>query len=319
MGRHCLPIILPLLLLQLGVFLLPARAAEHFRVASYNLENYLLEPVGTRPAKTSEARAAIRATVRELHADILAVQEIGSAAALEELRGALRQEVIDYRYHELAWGHDTNIAVAILSRHPITARRSLTNASFLLLGRRHFLNRAFVEVDVRVRPDYSVTVIAAHLKSRRTAVEADESELREQEAILLRERVEGRLAANPKLNLVVLGDLNDTRDTRPIRTLLGRAGPLSLIDTRPSECATGGGAPSGEGRPIAWTHYYAKEDTYSRIDYLLISRGLYHEWVREGSCIPRLPGWGIASDHRPVVAEFSADDSGPGPAAPERR
>jgi endonuclease/exonuclease/phosphatase family metal-dependent hydrolase len=32
------------------------------------------------------------------------------------------------------------------------------------------------------------------------------------------------------------------------------------------------------------------------------------EWHREGSYVPNIPNWGVASDHRPVVAAFYAED-----------
>lgn len=53
-------------------------------------------------------------------------------------------------------------------------------------------------------------------------------------------------------------------------------------------------------------HFYGKEDTFSRIDYILLSSGMAREWRREGSYLPTLPDWGVASDHRPVVCEFEA-------------
>jgi endonuclease/exonuclease/phosphatase family metal-dependent hydrolase len=51
-----------------------------------------------------------------------------------------------------------------------------------------------------------------------------------------------------------------------------------------------------------------KEDTYSRLDYILISKGMAKEWVKEESYVLAIPNWGVASDHRPIVAGFVAND-----------
>src|ERR1043166_5823318 len=241
-------------------------AAETFRVATYNLENYLDQHLGTRPLKTPEAKARIRESLRAIDADVVALQEMGSTNALAELRTALKGEGLDYPFWEHVRGWDTNIHVAVLSKFPIIARRPHTNDSFLLFGRRFHVSRGFAEVDIQVNPHYSFTLITAHLKSRRPVPEADETELREQEAVLLREHIEARLADPPNANLIVLGDFNDTKDTQSTRTILGR-GRHGLIDTRPAE-RNGDNQPSpnsrSEPRNITWTHYYAKEDTYRR-------------------------------------------------------
>jgi endonuclease/exonuclease/phosphatase family metal-dependent hydrolase len=255
-----------------------------------------------------------------LDADLLALQEIGGPAAFEELRTALLAEGMHYDHWEIVAGHDPHISVALLSRFPITARRPRSRESFLLLGRRFFVSRGFLEVDLQVAPDYQLTLFSAHLKSRRPVPEADEAELREQEARLLRERINIRLSAAPQANVVVLGDFNDTRDSKSLRTLIGK-GKDGLIDTRPSERSAPDqpdGAEIEESRVVTWTHYYGKEDTYSRIDYLLISRGLYHEWDREGTQILVMPDWGLASDHRPLVATFRMNDRGMIPASRKR-
>lgn len=285
-------------------------AAEVFRVATYNLENYLPQDIGTRRIKSSEAKAKIREAIRALNADVLALQEMGDTNALLELRASLKAEGREYPYWEQVAGYDTNIHVAVLSRFPITGRRPHTNDSFLLSGRRYRVKRGFAEVDIKVNDRYSFTLLTCHLKSRLASAAADEAELREQEALILRGKIEARLAASPNVNLIVLGDFNDTKDSKPVKAVIGR-GAQALVDTRPAER-------NGDNQPhpvphfappnITWTYYYGKEDTYSRVDYILISRGLAREWSKEETYVLTMPNWGIASDHRPIVAGFVAED-----------
>ena len=295
-----------------GVFLIwlsPALLwAESFRVATYNLENYLDEPTQTRSAKSAEAKAKIRESILALKPDVLALQEIGSIRALEELRASLNEAGLDLSYWEHVAGADTNVHVAILSRFPFTARRPRTNDNFLLGGRRFRVSRGFGEVDIRVNTNYSFTLITAHLKSKRPIPQADEADLRLEEAKLLREEIDARFAASAKVNLIVLGDFNDTKDSASTKAVIGR-GRHKLVDTRPAEQNGDDAAGSTlEPRKITWTHYYGKEDTYSRIDYVLLSPGMAREWVTNQSCVLRMPNWGLASDHRPLVVTFEAED-----------
>lgn len=300
--------------LLLGVLVAASRqstgAAELIRVATYNLENYIDAPSGTRPVKTPESRTKIRESIRAIKPDVLAVQELGSLRVMHELRASLKADGLDFTHWEFVSGWDTNIHVAVLSRFPITARRSHTNESFLLFGRRFHVNRGFAEVDIRVSDSYSFTLFTAHLKSRRPVAEADEAELREQEGIRLREKIDARLEKNPNANVIVLGDLNDTKDSRSTRAVIGR-GKHALVDTRPAE-RNGDNQPNTnpryDPRNVAWTHYYGKEDTYGRIDYILVSRSMARELKREETYVLALPNWGVGSDHRPIVAAFIAQD-----------
>jgi endonuclease/exonuclease/phosphatase family metal-dependent hydrolase len=300
---------------QLGALLLlvcagPVTAANIFRVASFNVENYLDAPAGTRPVKSNEAKAKVRESILVLRPDVLALQEMGSTNALLELRDSLQREGLDLPHWEHVGGFDTNIFVAVLSRFPIVARRSHTNEAFLLGGRRFQINRGFVEVDIQVNAHYTFTLFNAHLKSRRPVAYADEAELREQEALLLREKINARLKRNPNANIIVAGDFNDVKDSVSTKILLGR-GATALLDTRPAE-RNGDDRPHPnpryEPRRVTWTYHYGKEDTYSRIDYILVSRGMSREWLADETYVLALPNWGVASDHRPVVAGFVAKD-----------
>jgi endonuclease/exonuclease/phosphatase family metal-dependent hydrolase len=278
-------------------------SAETFRVATYNVENYLDQPTQTRHAKPAEAKAKIRESILALKPE-----EMGSVSALQELRASLKAGGLDFAHWEHVTGFDTNIHVAVLSRFPFTARRPHTNDAFLLSGRRFRVSRGFAEVDIQVSPNYAFTLITAHLKSRRPVPEADEAEMRLEEAKLLREKIDARFAANPNVNLIVLGDFNDTKDTPSTKAVNGR-GKTKLVDTRPGE-RNGDNAPPEnpryDPRNITWTHYYGVEDSYSRIDYIMLSPGMAREWVTNETYILTVPNWGVGSDHRPLVATFES-------------
>jgi endonuclease/exonuclease/phosphatase family metal-dependent hydrolase len=285
--------------------------AETFRVATYNVENYLVQPTESRPRlKSAEAKAKVRESIRALKPDVLALQEIGSVNALQELRDSLKAEGLELPFWELVTGYDTNIHVAVLSKFPIAARRPHTNETFLLGGRRFHVSRGIAEVDIQVNANYSFTLLTAHLKSKRTVPEADEAEQRLEEAKILRGIIDARLSADPRANLVVLGDFNDTKDSASTKMILGR-GRRALLDTRPAERNGDSAAnppPGFDPRAITWTHYFGKEDSYSRIDYLLLSTGLAREWVTNETYVLALSNWGVGSDHRPLVAAFETSN-----------
>lgn len=286
-----------------------AVAAPTFRVATFNVENYLDEPTPTRHAKSPEAKAKVRESILALTPDVLALQEIGNTNALEELRTGLKVEGLDLPYADYLAGSDTNVHLAILSRFPFSVRHHRTNDQFLVGNRRFHVSRGFAELAVQVTTNYSFTLLTAHLKSKRPVPQAEETELRLQEAKLLREEIDACFANNPQVNLVVLGDFNDTPDAVSTKAIIGR-GRHKLIDTRPAE-RNGDSAIAGakaESRNITWTHYFPREDSYSRIDYILLSPGMAREWLATRTYVLALPNWGVASDHRPLVAEFEAED-----------
>ena len=277
------------------------------RVATYNVETYLDQSTETRPrVKSAEAKEKVCESIRILNPDVIALEEMGGTNALLELRESLGADGQHFDYWEEVQGFDPDIHVAVLSKLPIVASRPHTNDDFLLDGRRMRVKRGFAEVDIAGGSHFTFTVIVAHLKSKLVTPEADEAEERLGEARVLRGIIDARLASEPEAKLIVLGDFNDTRDSAPVREILGR-GKRKLFDTRPAE-RNGDTAvsepPYFEPRDVAWTYFYGKEDTYSRIDYIAISPGLLKNWVKEDTYIPTIPNWGAGSDHRPIVAGF---------------
>jgi hypothetical protein len=142
--------------------------AETFRLAAYNVENYLDQPTETRRnIKSDAAKAKVREVILAMKPDVIAFEEMGSLSALLELRDSLKKEGLDLPHYEHVTGFDTNIHVCLLSKFPIVARRSHTNANFLLNGKRFQVSRGFSEVDIKVNDQYQFTLLGAHLKSRR--------------------------------------------------------------------------------------------------------------------------------------------------------
>ena len=296
-----------LIILLLETSHLPA-FAETFRVATYNVENYLDQPTESRPhVKSAEARAKIRESIKAMNPDVIALQEMGGTNALLELQASLQADGQNFPYWEHVEGFDTNIHVAVLSKLPIVARRPHTNDYFVLDSRRFQVKRGFAEVDIQAATNFIFTLIAAHLKSHLAAGEADESEERLDEARVLRGIIDARLAREPQAKLIVLGDFNDLKDSAPTREIIGR-GNTKLFDTRPAERNGDTAAASAAvPRDVAWTYYYGKADEYSRIDYLLLSPAMKRHWLAQETYLPFIPNWGVGSDHRPIVAGFQTD------------
>ena len=177
-------------------------------IATYNLEFYIDTPtLGVAP-KAEEARRLIRTGIKRMNPDVIALQEMGSTNAFQELRAALRGEGLSFPHAEYVRATDSNLHLAFLSRFPIVARRPHTSESFLYQGKRFQVARGFAEIEIQTG-NTRVTFISAHLKSKRQIGEADQQGLREEESVRLRERIDEFFQREPGGKLVVLGDFND--------------------------------------------------------------------------------------------------------------
>ncbi len=285
----------------------PLAAQDGFSIASYNVKNYLLESIPGRKSKPEAARERVAQTLLLARADVVMLQEMGPAEALAELQGRLAAGGLDYPHRRLVQGADQAIRLALLSRYPIGRTRWHTNDQFLVEGRRQWVRRGFLEAEISPRKEYCFTLLAAHLKSKFPAPYARESEIRRKEAAILRRKVEDLLAEAPDRNLMVVGDLNDTPDSAAVRTVLGR-GKRRLFDVKPYEWVFVDGQFVIERPQVRWTFYYPTGGAYSRVDYVLLSRGMKREWRPEASLIAAVPYWFEASDHRLLKIAFAIGD-----------
>ena len=287
------------------VFFIPlvsdALRGEEVVFGAYNLQNYSVQSgaTGQKP-KSGPSKKAVAEVIRSLGPDVLGVCEVASQEALEELQARLKSEGLDLPEAEFVDGPDPDRHLALLSRFPIAERHSSPELAFELNGAPCLVRRGFLDVVVQINAAYSLRVIGVHLKSKLSTPDG-ESLLRRMEAHLLRERVSNLLRTAPETNLLVYGDFNDTKDQPSIHSLLGDSeNQESLRDLRPVD-----------ERGECWTHYWKVSDTYSRIDFLMVSRSLWPEVLKQKSRIQFAPNWREASDHRLISTAISAKNQKP--------
>jgi endonuclease/exonuclease/phosphatase family metal-dependent hydrolase len=287
--------------LLLGFVLYVAAAwAQALTIAAYNVENYLVadrmvEGVYREAYPKPEIeKAALKQVISGISPDILALEEMGKQPFLDEFQRELKQAGQDFPFTALLEGPDPDRHVAVLAKVPFKEVRRHARLATTYFGQKQTVKRGALEV-IFATSAGDVSLFVVHLKSRHTEREDDpESALqRAQEAEAVRDLVLSRYPDPTKGRFIICGDWNDTRFSRPVRALQKR-GDLPLGEI----------LRAADSRGETWTHFWRREDTYSRIDYLLVSPALQSFVVGGRASIWDGPGVTEASDHRPVVMQL---------------
>lgn len=281
--------------------------AETLTIATYNIENYgpadRVTEGGYRkdyPKPESEKRA-LRSVVRALNADVLALQEMGPRGYLEELRRDLKAEGLDYPHAILLEAADVDRHVALLSKRPLKGVKLHTDLEFPYLGRKEKVKRGLLEASLGTEGG-DTTIFVVHLKSRFTDRADDplSAARRSAEATAVRDRVLQRFSNPATARFLVVGDCNDGKPSKTLQHLMKR-GKTTVAEL----------LPAADSRGENWTHAYRKEESYSRVDHILVSPGLFAA-VQNGSAkIYDGPGTREASDHRPVAVTLQSGQPQP--------
>ncbi|HEY4246520.1 MAG TPA: endonuclease/exonuclease/phosphatase family protein [Lacunisphaera sp.] len=275
-------------------------------IVTYNIENYLVTDRMVEGIyhqvypKPEVEKAALRQVIGGISPDILAVEEMGPQPFLNEFQRDLKRAGQDFPFAVLLEAADPDRHVAVLSKVPFKEVRRHAKLETNYFGHKQLVKRGALEVVFATDAgDFSLFVV--HLKSRYTERDDDpESAIqRAQEAEAVRDLVLSRYPDPAKGRFIICGDWNDTRGTRPVRALQKR-GALSLGELLPATDSHG----------ETWTHYWRREETYSRIDYVLVSPALKPFVVGGQARIGDGPGVAEASDHRPVVVQLKVTVTG---------
>ena len=218
------------------------------RLATFNLKDFFLGRKDSEHAIVEAKLANVAENLRRAHADVVALQEVGSGALLDRLIALLPE--LAYGAPVVGEPDHRGIRNAILSRRPIVWSQ-VHQAAEIPFPRfaetdpvpfpgRIPLRRGVVHVRIEEN-GVEVDVLTAHFKSNLpklqkradgtdapdvTLAAAGESAvrslvLRAAEALWVRGLVDDIFARSPDHAICVMGDLNDTLESMPVRLVRG--------------------------------------------------------------------------------------------------
>jgi endonuclease/exonuclease/phosphatase family metal-dependent hydrolase len=273
------------------------RAEQRLTIAAYNVENafdvfdnpyaddHTMEP------KPRWAWEALAAAIRSLDADVIGISEVEN----EHVLRAMAQELLPdmgYRYiTSLPTNSGRGINLGVMSRRPILRVASYRFRELSLPGdqRRWRFARDLLHVTIQATDEHELDVIVVHFKSKReTSGDPQSAAWRLAEATEARRIIEGILEREPDRLLAIVGDFNDTPDSRTLATLKADG----LLTDAHTELPP--------RQRITFLH----EPFRSTIDYILASPALAARLVPGSAIVPTDPELLKGSDHAPVAATF---------------
>ena len=306
------------------------------RLATFNLKDFFLPRVDSERAVVEAKVANVAANLRRANADVVALQEVGAPELLERLAA---RELADLGYgaRVVGEGDGRGIRNAILSRLPVVwshvhTADALPFPTFVEGDPDPFpgripLRRGVVHVRVDAGGGLGeVDILTAHFKSGlpaarkskegaklpdETARAQGESAvrslvLRAAEALYVRGLVDDILLARPEGAVCLMGDLNDTAGSLPIRLVMGvesheerlklRSCAEDVAAERRFSCYHGGGATLIDHVLVSERLYRARREV-----------AIYNEALRyHGPFVEGAEELSEDSDHALVTALFDA-------------
>ena len=242
------------------------------------------------PAKPRPELESLARSIRELNADVLAVEEVESRDYLDRFVNVFLADM-GYEHIVLFEGNDMRgIDVGLISRVPIGAVRSHRHVTFPgHSGGTSRFNRDVLVVTVEPPDAEPLDVWVLHLKSNSGGREAAEP-IRLAEARELRRLLDAELAENPDARLLVMGDFNDTPESATLSTIVGaQSGALWSVHADLAD-------------PKTLT--YNEGEFRSMIDFILCSPAMARQYVKGSVRVPQGSIDATGSDHNPISATF---------------
>jgi endonuclease/exonuclease/phosphatase family metal-dependent hydrolase len=265
-------------------------------VGAYNLLNLFDEhddPYRNDESTAAKPRAELERlaeSIRQLNADVLAVEEVENRNYLERFVNVFLADM-GYEHVVLMEGNDMRgIDVGLLSRIPVGEVRSNRHIRFPGKdGVPSRFQRDVLEVTLEPADGEPFAVWVVHLKSNSGGREEAEP-IRLPEAQQIRDMLDAELAQDPNARIIVTGDFNDTWESRTIQTIVGSS--EAALFSAGSESQDPGLVTYNEG------------EFRSVIDFLLCTPAMARQFVKDSYRNPQGSVEQTGSDHNPIAASF---------------
>ncbi len=241
------------------------------------------------PGKRSSEVENLAKVIRQVDADVIALQEVENRGGLEDF---FAKHLADMGYCDIVLIEGNNrrgIDVALVSRLPVGEVTSHRHVDFKSAdGRDMRFQRDLLQVRIEPQGYTPFDVFVVHLKSKHGGAEKSRP-IRIGEALAARRKMDRLLTEDPQAAFVICGDFNDTLDSEPIKRLLGSGD--TKLKTFVGDLA--------EDKRITFNRSYL-----SMIDFILASPAMAQMYVPKSYDVILGTVETSGSDHNPVLARF---------------
>ncbi len=282
--------------------------AEPLRIATYNIENFYDrydDPYSTKDSRVDQGTAsksarelwALAKVIREVNADVIALQEVENIGFLREFNNSYLKDM-KYKNVVLIEGNSSKtirgrgIDVAVMSRVPVLSATTYQHRKFDFEDDKNIkFSRDFLHVKLK-SPDYPVIhLFTLHTISKKSGAWTHYQRINEAKAGA--QILEEQFAKDSNAWIIVLGDFNDGPNSKSVKTFLNIPGvPLKRVPVL-----------DNKKRKYTW---YGKGKYYSpsTLDHILVSLPIAEKINAKKSGVFNDKNAEQASDHRPLFIEI---------------
>lgn len=209
---------------------------------------------------TETTRLNTAKAIKALKADVQCLIEVEDRITMENFNGDMLGTA-KFPYNILIDGNDPRgIDVGLLCRYPVKNICTHIFDKEKATSRSYIFSRDCLEIELEIAKNKSLYVLCNHFKSKGySASQAEADARRKLQADTVKQIIKSKYDLTKDM-VVVLGDLNDTPDSKPLQTLLNTQNLTDVLKLK-----------FGNDIEKTYTYFYKKK---TQIDYILVSKPL---------------------------------------------